>query len=141
MDQQIFFQNMNKTAPAASGRIPDPPSGQVPAPGHNSARKPLPPISRGGCQKQEMILCNPSAQQDPAVLLHGSGQSVQDPFPFFVAITTVVSLEAMQIQEYDRYQPFFTGAPVKRGAPRMWETPLFSFLYSFDSGKHLCTPD
>lgn len=36
---------------------------------------------------------------------------------------------------------FFTGAPVKRGAPRMWETPLFSFLYSFDSGKHLCAPD
>lgn len=24
----------------------------------------------------------------------------------------------------------------KRGAPA-WETPLFSFLYSFDSGKHL----
>lgn len=46
-----------------------------------------------------------------------------------------------QNDEYDRYQPFFTGAPVKRGAPRMWETPLFSFLYSFDSGKHLCTPD
>ena len=42
-----------------------------------------------------------NAQQDPAVLLHGSGQSVQDPVPFFVAITTVVSLEAMQIQEYD----------------------------------------
>ena len=53
------------------------------------------------CQKQEMILCNPSAQKDPAVLLHGRGQSVQDPVPFFVAITTVVSLEAMQIQEYD----------------------------------------
>lgn len=23
----------------------------------------------------------------------------------------------------------------------MWETPLFSFLYSFDSGKHLRAPD
>ena len=28
----------------------------------------------------------------------------------------------------------------KRGAPAR-ETPLFSFLYSFDSGKHLRAPD
>ena len=48
-----------------------------------------------------MILCNPAAQKDPAVLLHGSGQPVQHSVPFFIAITAVVSLEAMQIQEYD----------------------------------------
>ena len=53
------------------------------------------------CQKQEMILCNPAAQKDPAVRLHGSGQPVQHSVPFFIAITAVVSLEAMQIQEYN----------------------------------------
>ena len=53
------------------------------------------------CQKQEMILCNPAAQKDPAVRLHGSGQPVQHSVPFFIAITAVVSLEAVQIQEYD----------------------------------------
>lgn len=32
---------------------------------------------------------------------------------------------------------FYRRTCKKRGAPRMWETPLFSFLYSFDSGKPL----
>lgn len=36
---------------------------------------------------------------------------------------------------------FFRRTCKKRGAPRMWETPLFSFLYFSDSGNQLRTPD